>query len=340
MSGAISGLAGYDFATRLSGDAAAVKRRLDTLTQQTATGQVADTYAGLGAGARVSLDLRPRIAEANAYASDIDQATDRMQATQSVLGQLDTIASRFAADALNPSTLTAGGMATVAAQARDALAQVGSLLNAQVGGAYLFAGEDTANPPVTGSGLAAFAAQMQADVAALGPGGAAPVIAATKADAASSAYSPFSNTIGAVPPMMDAGEGQRVPVGVSAAQPYVGDLLRGLATLGALTDAQAQLGQPFLDMLAEVRTTLSGAAGAIGNDSSLLGARQDQLATAKANLSDTADALTKQVSGVEDVDMAATATVLSQVQTQLQASYQVLSRLNSLSLVNFLGSAA
>ena len=118
---------------------------------------------------------------------------------------------------------------------------------------------------------------------------------------------------------------------------YVADLLRGLATLGSLTQSQAQSGQPFLDMLGEARSALQGAGEAIGTESGLLGARQAQLTTAKTQLSDTADALTRQVSGAEDVDMAATATALSQTQTQLQASYQVLVHLQTLSLVNFMG---
>ena len=52
--------------------------------------------------------------------------------------------------------------------------------------------------------------------------------------------------------------------------------------------------------------------------------------------SDTQTALTGQVSSAEDVDMAATLSQLSLVQTQMQASYQLIAGLNSLSLAKFL----
>ena len=62
MSYALSGPSDYGGLTRLIGDSAGVRQQLDTLTQQAATGRIAETYAGLGSGATVSLDLRPHIA--------------------------------------------------------------------------------------------------------------------------------------------------------------------------------------------------------------------------------------------------------------------------------------
>ncbi|MEA2739844.1 MAG: Bacterial flagellin C-terminal helical region, partial [Acetobacteraceae bacterium] len=53
-------------------------------------------------------------------------------------------------------------------------------------------------------------------------------------------------------------------------------------------------------------------------------------------LSDTATALSGQLSSVQDVDMAATLSKLTSMQTQLQASYRLITGENSLSLVNFL----
>jgi hypothetical protein len=68
----------YGLLTRLVADSGSVRATLDTLTQQAADGYVADTYAGLGAGARVSLDLTPQIAHQTAVQSGIDRATARM----------------------------------------------------------------------------------------------------------------------------------------------------------------------------------------------------------------------------------------------------------------------
>jgi flagellin-like hook-associated protein FlgL len=50
-------------------------------------------------------------------------------------------------------------------------------------------------------------------------------------------------------------------------------------------------------------------------------------------------ALTGQLSSVQDVDMASTLSQLTSVQTQLQASYRMITGENSLSLLNYLPAA-
>ena len=52
-----------------------VKSQLDTLTAQAASGQVSASYAGLGAAAQTSLDLRPQLQSLQAQQSAIDQVT-------------------------------------------------------------------------------------------------------------------------------------------------------------------------------------------------------------------------------------------------------------------------
>jgi flagellin-like hook-associated protein FlgL len=67
-----------------------------------------------------------------------------------------------------------------------------------------------------------------------------------------------------------------------------------------------------------------------------MGDRQTALTNLSTTLSTTSTALTGQISSVQDVDMAAALTKLTSVQTQLQASYKLITSANSLSLVNFL----
>ena len=74
----------------------------------------------------------------------------------------------------------------------------------------------------------------------------------------------------------------------------------------------------------------------MATDVGVLGNIQSSLTKIQTNLVDTATALTSQVSAVQDVDMAATLSNLTATQTQLQASYRLISSANSLSLVNFL----
>ena len=75
---------------------------------------------------------------------------------------------------------------------------------------------------------------------------------------------------------------------------------------------------------------------ALNQDAGVLGDRQTALAQTKTTLGDMSTALTTQVSGVEQVDMTATLSQLTQAQTQLQSSYQVIASLQSLSLTRYL----
>ena len=52
---------------RLADNSAVVRRQLDTATTQAATGRIAENYAGLGVGAKTSLDLRPQVTQAEAW---------------------------------------------------------------------------------------------------------------------------------------------------------------------------------------------------------------------------------------------------------------------------------
>jgi flagellar hook-associated protein 3 FlgL len=113
------------------------------------------------------------------------------------------------------------------------------------------------------------------------------------------------------------------------------DVLRALATIGSLSSSQLGAGG-FQGLVQDTRTSLSGAISAMGTDAGVLGDAQSRLATTKTQLSDTSTALTSQVSSAEDVDMAATLSRITLTQTQLQASYQLIAGIGSLSLVKFL----
>jgi flagellin-like hook-associated protein FlgL len=116
---------------------------------------------------------------------------------------------------------------------------------------------------------------------------------------------------------------------------YMRDTLRALATIGSLTSAQAS-SPGFDDLVQDTRISLSGAVNAMSQDAGVLGNVQSSLTTAQSRLADTQMALRGQLSSAEDVDMAQTLSQLSLVQTQMQASYQLIATLNGLSLAKFL----
>ena len=71
-------------------------------------------------------------------------------------------------------------------------------------------------------------------------------------------------------------------------------------------------------------------------DAGVLGDKQSSLISLKSHLSDTETALSGQLSHAQGVDLATVLSNLTLTQTQLQASYQLISASNGMSLVKFL----
>ncbi len=331
----------------LARDSAVVRQRMDVLTQQAATGRVAETYAGLGARATISIDLRPGLERLATYTNNIAQADTKLGIAGTALKQLSDIASNFSSQTINMSAQTSTAVNSIAVQAGMALQQVQTLLNTQVGGHYLFAGQDSANQPVPDTQFLAFVAAVKAPVAALTATNAAATTAATLTTATGTSMT--SVTLGTARVRVQSGDGADLPSGVMAGQnayavqtasnstgSYVKDLVRSLASLAAMNSGQTALGGGFTSFVTDIGASLQGVVAALGTEMAGVGQEQVGLKDEKAHLSDVATALSAQLSSVEDVDMAATATALSAVQTQLQASYRLISNMQSMSLVGYL----
>lgn len=339
---------------RLIADSATVRGQVEALNRQVATNRVADTLGGLGAGARTSLTLRPQLARSEAWRGNIDAAQTRLGVAQLSLKDIAQIASDFYA---NTNKLNAQGPVDgVAEAARQALERMAGALNSRSGETYVFAGEDSANPPIPDAEsilTSPFVTEIRAAVQGLAANGAAATAAATL-DAASGA-SPFSAGLAGLGggggdgvPRIEVGEGQYVRVGVladrntlaaseggSTTGSYMRDVMRALATIGSLGGAQART--PGFDALvADTRASLGAAIKAMGEEAGALGNLEAGLDARKTRLADQAVVLTGQLSSVEEVDMAEALSRLTQTQTQLQASYQLISGTRGLSLVNFL----
>lgn len=360
MSAAIG--SGYGILPTLIANSTSIHDQLDTLTEQASTGLVSQTYAGLGGEASVSLDLSPQLTTLQNYQNNIGQATGSMQVTQSAMTQIQQIAATFADDIPNLNGLESTEVDSVAAQANAALQQVADLLDTQDGSDYVFGGQDSGNPPVPSPDsilTSGFYTQINTAVAGLSTNGASATTAATLAIASSNATgtSPFSaymsqpaSAISA--PVVQTGEGGTVQTGLLASAnsvavssgssttgSYMRDLMRALATLGSLSSSQ--INDPgFAALVQDTGTSLNGVVSAMAVDTGVLGTTQSNLTATQTQLSDTATALTSQLSSVQDVNMAQTISSLTSMQTQLQASYRLISGETSLSLVNFLPTSA
>ena len=117
------------------------------------------------------------------------------------------------------------------------------------------------------------------------------------------------------------------------------DLMRALATVGSLSSSQVS-DPNFASVVADTQTSVTNLTAAMSTDVGVLGEQQANLTTMQTTMSDTSTALSGQLSTAQDVDMATTLSNLSLAQTQLEASYQLLSTSSSMSLVKYLATGA
>lgn len=349
-------LTATDFGTlgQLINASSLIKQNVAQLTAETSSGYLSGDYAGLGAVAGAALNLTAEIAGNKTLQDNADAAANIQTVAQTALGRIVAIANNFAGQALTLAT-TPSSAGTVAASAQNALQQVAELLDTKVGSVYIFAGQDSATPPVPNPATlstSAFAQAIAAAVSGLAANGAAATVTATLAIASPGGTSPFSASLEAsgAQSEVDLGNGARVSlaplanansdatsagVGVTSTGSYTRDLLLGLATLASV--GQANTSDPgFLPLVQNTVATLQGAATAASTDIGALGARQNQVSSARSDISSFTVALQTQLSGAQGADLAQVAAQLSAVQTQLQASYQVIAGLSQLSLAKYI----
>lgn len=359
MSGNISGISsGPSFGPlqQLIANSTATKARLDQLTEQASTGYVSTTYSGLApAAASTTLSISPQIAGITNTVSNLNAATGRMDIQQNALSSISQIALNFMGQLGTVNSLNSQAMATIAASAQQALGQVAGLLNSQDGNVYVFAGQDSANPPVPDANNitnAGFYTQIGAAVAGLAANGAAATSVSTLTIASSDAagITPFSAGLtasSALPAVMN-GSGIAVTTGIAAnanafvassgsstTGSYMRDILRGLATIAQLTPGQVT-SAGFSAFAQVTKSSLQGAITALNQDAGVLGNTQASLTTQSATLQQSTLALSKQLANADQVDMAATLSNLSATQTQLQASYQLIASMKTMSLTQYL----
>lgn len=349
---------------RMLASSSGLQTQLDNLQQQTTTGKVSQSYSGIAPNASQVIDLTAAMKQGDAYIDSISYAQGKASVMQASLTQIQSIASKMSDAALTlTGTSSAEGVHDAAEQARMALRQVASLINTKYGGDYVFAGADTANAPIphpesiTSSG---FYTQIGAQIAGLTThptsSSAAAVIANTVSIASSTApgTTPFSRYLSgpgltAATVTVEIASSQRVALdlpanrnvgavsdpAISGTGNAISDIMRSLSVMANATGAMAT--NPDLQALMKdsVRT-LTSAAGTVTEESAVIGIAQQSMTSAAAQHASMRTIAEKQMSGLTDVDMAATVTRLQAVSSQLEASYKVLSMARSLTLSNFL----
>ena len=356
-------LAGGSEIGRLGLGVVALERQQALLAAQSANGLAATNVGDLGASASTVLHLQPELAQLAAWSGSVTAANSRLAVTQSALGGIGAIATSLTAtltglegDGNTGPTVT---IEAAAAAAKADLASLGSLLNTRSGDTYVFAGSDTANAPVPDPSALADGALFGAiggAVASVGADGASTTLAAVLGLAGSTVTNqPFSAALSVTPSAASSdaatvavGAATVVTLGIGAtasvpgSQPSATSTGSPIRDLVAVLSAVANLPSSGVDAdtLTSFATALGGVAGGAATGitamSAALGTTQDLLGTIGASYDGASTALTAQIGTLTSVDAASVATSLSATNTALQASYQLIADLKSLSLANYL----
>jgi flagellar hook-associated protein 3 FlgL len=359
----VSGFPGFDAAVAASG---LVRARVADLTAQAASGQRAQTFAGLGEDAVVALELRSERARREAFASAARRGEAFAEATQIALGGIRG-AARDILDNSQRLLLTglpgsdSASIKTMADTARASLKTVVGLLGERFAGDAVFGGAAPDQAP-----LVSYAAiestglftGIRAQLQTLGPGNGPDILAATKVLAQSNdpAISPFRGFAASAASGLSADERRSVPVGEDITIP-VGmyayrnaSAVSGGQTTGAWSrdlfwslSVIANLEPPGTASVADYRVVVDGAlaalrsaVNAIVEDEAGLGVDQSRLVASAERNENLSLQLETQIAKLEAVDLSDVITQLTSSKTLLEASYRAMVSIGDLSLTKFM----
>ena len=288
------------------------QRMFDT-QNQVSTGFVSQNFAGIGADSSRLVSLQSSEARVTQYQSNAQIVDQRLTAMATDTSQIFDIASKFQTLLVNGLNAESSSDLNLNQQATDMLNQVQGLLNSQLDGRYLFAGTATDTPPV--------------DVNAPGfvpPPGVYPSSPDT------SYYQGNSTKLTA---RVD--DNYDLSYGVTADQPGFEQLIRSLHLAATANVGPPQDRNRLEDALAAVKQAVQN----IPDITSQIGGAQAAIQNIQSKHTDFKQFADKAIGDISNVDVTAAVTKLTQDQTTLQASYQVIARLSQLHLSQFLPAA-
>ncbi len=287
-----------------------LQKQLTDTQNQISTGLVSQDYAGLGADTSRLVSLQSAEARVNQYTSTAQTVNQRLTSMESATGQLFTVASNLQKLLVNGLNAQSASDLNLNQQATDMLNQVQGILNTQLDGTYLFAGTATNTPPV--------------DVNAAGfatPPGVYP-------SSADTGYYQGNDT--KLSARVD--DNYDLTYGITANEAGFEQLIRSLRLAATTT-----VGPPSdTNRLNEALGVVQQAIQNIPDITSRIGSAQSAMQAVQAKQTDFKQFADKTIGDLSNVDVTQAVTKLSEQQTTLQASYQVLARLSQLNLAQYL----
>lgn len=324
---------------------------LERASVEVSSGRHYDVGLALGISVSRAIDVRQSIGELDSLMSSNGTAQTRLEATQSNLKSIADLANDFF------STLTASRQSTSARSllvddAKSRLETLTSLLSTTINGVALFGGINTSATPLvdylaepTSAARAAVQSSFSAEFGFAPDDPQAQTISPAQMDAylagafATNFQDPqwqtnFSSA-SALPIRDRISLNEVVETPVSANSPGIRNLV---ATLVAVIDSGVDhlSADSFEQLSATLADKVVTAALELAQCQSAVGATQERLANASTRMEVQHTLLEKNIVSLEGVDATEASIRLNALSSQLQVSYAVTGRLQSLSILNYL----
>jgi len=280
-----------------------------TLEEQIASGQKSQTYAGIAPQAAQVISLQATQSLQQGYMNTIDTVNTRLQTMNLAMQNIASIASSFQTTLAN-SAFSPNG-ANVQQTAQQLLVELGSYMNTQDGSRYVFSGNQTSTPTFDSAGLPS-PGDLTTNVAADYYGGDSGIAQATVDHNVNLQY------------------------GVTGDNPAFEQIVRVLNFFANNAAPLSQANPTDVANVQQAQQMLGGAAQAVQQLVAAAGEQQANLAQLKTAHKNAITLANTSLNNIEQVDSATAITQLNTLQTQLQASYQTINLLQSLSLANYL----
>jgi flagellar hook-associated protein 3 FlgL len=326
---------------------------IQQLQTQVATGEKTQRYGDLGAEAPLDISLRNQATMIDNFKTNIGDLAVRTSLIDKNLVIIHDTALSVQNLAFSSPSFSAQRENIVEA-AKAAIDQITQRLQSSVNGRNLFAGTATqTNPMVPSTTLlpaaqAAIAAAIAAapgnvpaaiQAAISGAGSAGPPVVPPGVVATAASY--YLGGPPHAPALVD--QGLTVDYSITASDPAFLTILQGLYALAALPQPGGPSALPPALSDSQFDATASAAASTISQGISLLSnvtaknGRNEQFLSDESSAHDsTLTVLQTQIDNIEQVDLADASTRLTQLRTQLDASFHITASLSGLTLVDFL----
>lgn len=300
----VNRVATFPFTNSLIAENMRLQTRYADINAQISSGLKSQDYKGIAADSQYLLSVESAMSKLDAYNANTNTTLGTVNTMYTTLDNIGNLAN----DMLSAVTAALGGnqvpTAVLTAQANNGMTEVAALLNLKIAGKYVFSGSDIDTAPVDLSDPA-WTAQ-------------------TPPSTANTSYYQGNNTINAV----QVSETYTINYGITADSSGFEKLFRAYnlvfnnpTNTTAITEASALI-QQAIDEIANVQGVLSTHANSMNN-------QIDKNELDKTYLQEIA-------TNIKETDIPSASVSLTEVQSQLEASYSASVRLLKLNLANYL----